>query len=122
MQGLAAVTVALVLAFAASPAAPQQQRDVQHGTNTAREHDSSKLGTRSVTGTVKDATANGLVVVGRETGQDEKEWAFAVDTGTRIDAGGQPRASALRAGEPVTVTFTDRDGKIVAQNIKINSQ
>ena len=122
MRGLVALTVALALGASAIPAAAQQQRDVKPGTNTVREHDSSKLGTRSVTGTVKDATANGLVIVGRETGQDEKEWAFAVDTGTRVDPGGKAQARELRAGDPVTVTFTDRDGKIVAQSIKVNSQ
>lgn len=122
MRGLVALTVALALASSAIPAVAQQQRDVKPGTNTVREQDSSKLGTRSVTGTVKNATANGLVIVGRETGQDEKEWAFAVDTGTRVDAGEKEQAAALRAGDPVTVTFTDRDGKIVAQSIKVNSQ
>jgi hypothetical protein len=123
MRGLVALTVALALGSSAIPAVAQQQhRDVKPGTNTVREQDSSKLGTRSVTGTVKNTTANGLVIVGRESGQDEKEWAFALDTSTRIDAGGKPQAGALRAGDPVTVMFTDRDGKIVAQSIKVNSQ
>ena len=36
-------------------------------------------------GTVKKATDKGLVVVGRETGQKDKEWAFVFDAGTRID-------------------------------------
>ena len=101
----------------------RRQRDVKPGTDTAREQDRSKLGTRSVTGTVKKTTDNGLVVVGRQTGQNDKEWAFALDSGTRIDAGGKAQAaSALREGDAVTVTYTDRDGKIVAQSVKVNTR
>ena len=119
VRGLVAATLAFALA-STIPAGAQQPQEVKPGTNTVREHDGSKLGTRSVTGTVKDSTANGLVIVGRESDQSEKEWAFAVDTGTRIEAGGTAQANALRAGDPVTVTFTDRGGKIVAQSIKVN--
>lgn len=126
MRGAAAVTLALTLACSAIPAAAQQ-RDVKSGTETAREADRSSLGTRSVTGTVKKTTDNGLVVVGRETGrkddQKDKEWAFAMDPATRIDAGGKVKAaSELREGDPVTVTYTNRDGKIVAQNVKVNAR
>jgi hypothetical protein len=70
---------------------------------------------------VKRTTDNGLVVVGRETGQKDKEWAFARDAGTRIDAGGKS-ATELREGDAVTVTYTNRDGKIVAQSVKVNTR
>jgi hypothetical protein len=46
---------------------------------------------------VKETTENGLVVVGRETGQKDKEWAFVFDAGTRIDTGGKS-ATELRGG------------------------
>lgn len=88
----------------------------------ARGADRSNLGTRSVTGTVKKATDNGFVVVGREAGQTDKEWAFALDPATRIDAGGKMKgANELREGDAVTVTYTNRDGKIVAQSVKVNA-
>ena len=81
-----------------------------------RDQDRSKLGTRSVTGTVKKTTDNGLVVVGRESGKADKEWAFALDAGTRVDSGGKASAAnALREGDAVTVTYTERDGEIVAK-------
>jgi hypothetical protein len=70
---------------------------------------------------VKKTTDNGLVVVGREAGQKDKEWAFALDVGTRVDAGGRS-ATELREGDAVTVTYTNRDGKIVAQSIKMNTR
>ena len=110
MRGVAAAALALGLC-SAMPAAAQQP-----GVKSSSE---SSLGTRSVMGTVKKTTDNGLVVVGRETGQKDKEWAFALDAGTRIDAGGKS-ATELREGDAVTVTYTNRDGKIVAQSIKVN--
>ena len=117
MRRVAAVTLALALACSAIPAAAQQKP----GPDPARGADRSSVGTRSVTGTVKKTTDNGFVVVGREAGQKDKEWAFALDAGTRVDAGGRS-ATELREGDPVTVTYTNRDGKIVAQSIKVNTR
>lgn len=115
MRRVAAVTLALTLACSALPAAAQQKP----GPDPA---DRSSLGTRSVTGTVKKTTDNGFVVVGRESGQKDKEWAFALDPGTRIDAGGKMKAaSELREGDAVTVTYTNRDGKIVARSVTVKA-
>ena len=120
MRGVAAATLALTLACSAIPA-NAQQKDAKPGTDSTREADRSKLGTRSVTGTVKKATDNGFVVVGRETGQKDREWAFVLDGATRVNADGKVRAAReLREGDAVTVTYTNRDGKIVAQSIKVN--
>ena len=122
MRGAAAVTLALTLAYAVVPAVAQQ-REVKPATDTAREADRSSLGTHSVTGTVKKATDGGIVVKGREAGQKDREWAFVVDAGTRIDAKGQVRGTSdLRAGDPVTVTYTSRDGKVVAQSVTVNTR
>ena len=117
MRRVAAVTLALALACSALPTAAQQKP----GPDPARGTDRSSVGTRSVTGTVKKTTDNGFVVVGREAGQKDKEWAFALDAGTRVDAGGRS-ATELREGDAVTVTYTNRDGKIVAQSIKVNTR
>jgi hypothetical protein len=122
MRGAAAVTLALTLACSAVPAAAQPGGG-KPTTDTAREADRSSVGTRSVTGTVKKTTDKGIVVMGRETGKKDREWAFVLDAGTRIDAGGQVRgASDLRQDDPVTVTYTNRDGKIVAQSVTVNTR
>jgi hypothetical protein len=122
MRGAVAVTLALTLGCSAI-AAVAQQRDVKPSTDTAREADRSSVGTRSVTGTVKRTMDKGIVVVGRETGEKDREWAFTLDAGTRIEAGGQVRgANDLRQGDPVTVTYTNRDGKVVAQSVTVNSR
>jgi hypothetical protein len=122
MRGAVALTLALTLGCSAA-AAVAQQRDVKPSTDTAREADRSSVGTRSVTGTVKRTTDKGIVVVGRETGEKDREWAFALDASTRIEARGQVRgADDLRQGDPVTVTYTNRDGKIVAQSVTVNNR
>ena len=122
MRGAAALTLALLLSCSAIPAAAQQP-DVKPGTDVTRKTAPSSLGARSVMGTVKKTTDKGLVVVGRETGQKDKEWAFAIDPATRIEAGGKPRAASdLREGDAVTVTYTNRDGKIVAQGVMVNTR
>jgi hypothetical protein len=119
MRGAAAVTLALTLACSAVPETARQ-REVTPTTNTASE---ASVGIRSVTGTVKKMPDNGIVVMGRETGKKDREWAFVLDPGTRIDAGGQVRsASDLRQSAPVTVTYRSRDGKIVAQSVTVNTR
>ena len=118
MRGVAALTLAVTLGCSAIPAAAQQ-REVKPGTDTTRAADR----TRSVTGKVKMTTDKGLVVVGREAGQKDREWAFVLDPATRIEADGKAQvASGLREGDAVTVTYTDRDGKVVAQNVKVSGR
>jgi hypothetical protein len=118
MRGVAAVTLALTLACAVVPAAAQ----VKPTTDTAREANRSSVGTGSVTGTIKQTMDNGLVVVGRETGKADREWAFTLDASTRVDRAGRVQAvSDLRQGDPVTVSYTNRDGKVVAQNVTLNN-
>ena len=119
MRRVAAVTLALALACSAIPAAAQQKPSP----DPARGADRSSVGTRSVTGTVKKTTDNGFVVVGREAGQKDKEWAFAFDGSTKVDADGMTRpATELREGDAVTVNYTSRDGKMIAQNVKVNAR
>lgn len=116
MRAIVAAALALTMACYALPAAGQQP-DTKPRPAAAREG-TSKM--RSVTGSVKTATDKGLVVVGREAGQKDKEWAFALDSATRIEAGGTMKAAAdLREGDAVTVTYTSRDGKVVAQSVTV---
>jgi hypothetical protein len=119
MRRLAIVALTLTFTCSAIPATAQQKP----GSDPARETERPKVVTRSVTGTVKTTTDSGLVVVGRETGGNDKEWTFAVDGNTRVDSAGKTKtANELRAGDSVTVTYTNRDGKIVAQSVKVNAR
>lgn len=121
MRGAIAGVLALTLAFYAMPATAQQP-EAKPSPAAARK-DISKIGLRSVTGSVKTATEKGLVVVGHEQGQKDKEWAFAFDGTTQVDADGMKRpATELREGDAVTVSYTSRDGKMIAQNVEIKAR
>ena len=117
MRRALAGAFALAIACYAVPALAQKPETKPHSSPS---EDASKLGARSVTGSVKTATDKGLVVLGHEEGQADREWAFAFDGNTRVDGGGQTRAAKdLRVGDPVTVSYTNQDGKIIAQNVKV---
>ena len=115
MRGIAGVALALALACSVVPAAAQQ-KDVKPTTDSVGEK-----GTRSVTGTVKATTDKGIVIMGHETGKNDREWSFAFDADTYFAAGNQARGE-LKEGNPVTVTYTNRDGKVVAQSVTVNSR
>ena len=119
MRGVLVGALALALVWYASPAIGQQPKP---GPAATRE-DTSKMGMRSVTGSVKTATDKGFVVVGHEEGQKDLAWAFVFDGNTRIDADGKTRpVSELREGDAVTVSYMARDGKMVAQNVKVKAR
>ena len=116
--------VVLILSVWVVPAVAQQgaAKPATESVKTESGKAEAKIGPRTVTGTVKATTDKGFVVVGRETGQKDKEWAFAVDGATRVNAVGKAQtAKELREGDPVTVTYTNRDGKIVAQRVTVNA-
>jgi hypothetical protein len=125
MRGITAAALAVMLMGSAVPAVAQQgaAKPAAESVKTESGRDEAKIGPRTVTGTVKATTDKGFVVVGRETGQKDKEWAFAVDGATRVNAVGKAQtAKELREGDPVTVTYTNRDGKIVAQRVTVNAK
>jgi hypothetical protein len=125
MRGITAAALAVMLMGSAVPAVAQQgaAKPPTESVKTESGKDEAKIGPRTVTGTVKATTDKGFVVVGRETGQKDKEWAFALDGATRVNAVGKARAAKdLREGDPVTVTYTNRDGKIVAQSVTVNAK
>ena len=125
MRGITAAALAVMLMGSAVPAVAQQgaAKPAAESARTESGKDEAKIGPRTVTGTVKATTDKGFVVVGRETGQKDKEWAFALDGTTRVNAVGKARtAKDLREGDPVTVTYTNRDGKIVAQSVTVNAK
>jgi len=124
-RGITAAALAVMLMGSVVPAVAQQgaAKPATESVKTESGKAEAKIGPRTVTGTVKATTDKGFVVVGRETGQKDKEWAFALDGATRVDAVGKARtAKDLREGDPVTVTYTNRDGKIVAQSVTVNAK
>lgn len=117
-----AAGIAVALALGTVGPVWAQSKDAKPMPEASRTADKATIGTRSVTGTVKSKSDHGLVVLGRESGQTDKEWAFALDPATKIDAAGKARQLAeMKEGEQVTVTYTNRDGKIVAQTVTVDA-
>lgn len=107
-----------VAALALTMACTQEPESRAKATDPQRQDGQSALGTRTVTGTIKSVVADGFVVIGREQGGSEREWAFAIDSGTRIDRDGAVAANgSLHEGDSVTVNYTNSDGKIVARSV-----
>ena len=78
-----------------------------------------KAPSKSASGMVKSATADSVVVAGKDKGKDA-EWTFGVDPGTKIRKGGKSVTAAdLKAGDSVNVRYHDMDGKSMAQSIAV---
>jgi hypothetical protein len=78
-----------------------------------------KMAPKSAAGTVKSATADSVVVAGKEKGKDA-EWTFGVDSKTSVKKGGKAIvAGDLKAGDNVSVRYMDHDGKAMAQAISV---
>jgi uncharacterized cupredoxin-like copper-binding protein len=79
----------------------------------------AKQATRNVSGTVRSASPDVVVVSGRDKGKDA-EWTFAVDTTTNIRKGSTAIVPGdLKAGDAVQVRYVERDGKAVAHSIMV---
>jgi hypothetical protein len=77
----------------------------------------TKAASKNARGTVKSASADSLVVTGKEKGK-EAEWTFSVDPQTKIKkAGKDVSAGDLAAGDAVQVRYTEQAGKMVAQSV-----
>jgi hypothetical protein len=77
---------------------------------------------KSATGSVKSASADSVVVAGKDKGQSAKdiEWTFAVDSKTAIRKAGKAiTPSDLKTGDHVHVRYTDREGKPTAVAIQV---
>ena len=74
---------------------------------------------KNAMGTVKSASADSLVVAGKEKGKDA-EWTFAVDSKTAIRKSGKAITAAdLKAGDQVQVRYMDHDGKATAMAVQV---
>jgi len=76
---------------------------------------------KNAMGTVKSASADSLVVAGKEKGKDA-EWTFAVDSKTAIRKSGKAITAAdLKPGDQVQVRYMDHDGKATAMAVQVKS-
>src|SRR5262245_54985951 len=76
---------------------------------------------KNAMGTVKSASADSLVVAGKEKGKDA-EWTFAVDSKTAIRKSGKAITAAdLKPGDQVQVRYMDHDGKATAMAVQVKA-
>jgi hypothetical protein len=81
--------------------------------------------TKQAQGTVKSASADSLVVAGKEKSGGSKEmkdaeWTFAVDSKTAIRKSGKAITAAdLKPGDTVQVRYMDQAGKATAVAIQV---
>jgi Domain of unknown function (DUF5666) len=74
---------------------------------------------KTAMGTVKSASADSLVVAGKEKGKDA-EWTFAVDAKTAIRKSGKAVTAAdLKPGDQVQVRYMDHEGKATATAVQV---
>jgi lipopolysaccharide export LptBFGC system permease protein LptF len=115
----ALVAVAFVggmVGFASAQTPPTTEKKAD---DKAEKKMDKKPAAKSASGTVKSAGADSIVVAGKEKGK-EAEWTFAVDPKTKIRKGGKDIAAAdLKAGDSVSVKYTDQDGKTTAQMVTV---
>ena len=76
---------------------------------------------KTANGTVKSASADSVVVAGKDKGKDA-EWTFAVDPKTTIKKGGKAITAAdIKTGDAVQVKYTEADGKAMAQSVMVKA-
>ena len=114
MRFLAVLAVVVGLITAIAPVVQAQTP------NTAeRKADKPKRAIRNVSGKVRSAVGDVVVVAGRDKGKDA-EWTFAIDPTTHIRRGSQSIVAAdLKPGDAVQVRYLERDGKAQAESILV---
>ena len=92
------------------------------GASTERKADKPKRAIRNVSGKVRSAGGDVVVVTGRDKGK-EAEWTFAIDPTTNIRRGSRSIvAGDLKPGDVVQVRYLERDGKAQAESILVTGE
>ena len=122
--GAAGLAVAQTPSPAPAPAPATTPSPAQKPVDTKQKPAGAKK-TKNAQGIVKSASADGLVVAGREKAQGAKEmkdaeWTFAVDSKTAIRKSGKAITPAdLKPGDQVQVRYMDQAGKATAVAIQV---
>lgn len=118
MRTLVSVAIVLALTTGAAPLTHAQTAATPAPEKKA-DTPAAKKATRNVSGTVRSAAADTVVVAGRDKGKDA-EWTFAIEPTTNIRKGGKSIvAGDLKPGDAVQVRYLERDGKAQAESILV---
>jgi len=122
--GAVGLAVAQTTSPAPAPAPATTPAPAQKPVDTKQKPAEAKK-TKNAQGIVKSASADSLVVAGREKAQGAKEmkdaeWTFAVDSKTAIRKSGKAITGAdLKPGDQVQVRYMDQAGKATAVAIQV---
>ena len=119
LAAFATTTPGLAAAQAPAPEKKMDKPAEKSGDMKKSDAKMKKPAVRNANGTVKSASADSIVVAGKEKGK-EAEWTFAVDAKTSIRKGGKSiTAPDLKSGDAVHVRYSDAEGKAVAQSVTV---
>lgn len=114
----AAGTVGFAAAQTTTPTTPGAEKKADDKAKKSGDK-MDKMKAKIARGTVKTASADSIVVGGKEKDK-AAEWTFAVDSKTSIKKGGKAVTAAdLKVGDSVQVRYMDREGKAVAQSVTV---
>lgn len=121
MKKLIALSVAVMFALGtAGFVAAQEKKAEEKKPEMKSEMKAKKPAAKTASGTVKSASADSVVVAGKERGGKEAEWTFAVDAKTSIKKSGKAITAAdIKAGDSVQVKYTEADGKAMAHSVTV---
>lgn len=121
---VAAVFTTGTVGFAVAQTPAPEKKMEQSGEKSdemKKSAEKKKMAAKNANGTVKSASADSVVVAGKEKGKDA-EWTFGVDAKTMIKKGGKSiTAGDLKAGDAVHVRYSEADGKAVAQAVTVKA-
>ena len=123
MKKLIATCVAVVFAMGTAGLAVAQEKKAEEKKSEMKsdakmEKKEKKPAAKTASGTVKSATSDSLVVGGKMKGE---EWTFAVDSKTTIKKGNKAITAAdVKAGDSVSVRYTEDAGKMMAQSVTVS--
>jgi ribosomal protein S1 len=127
VKKLIALPVAVVFALTTAGLAlaqekkPETMKSDTMKSDTKMEKKAEKKASKTANGTVKSASADSVVVAGKDKGKDA-EWTFAVDPKTSIKKGGKAITAAdIKTGDSVQVKYTEADGKAMAQSVTVKA-
>jgi hypothetical protein len=110
LAAFALMIVTTGLAVAQTPAAPPAEKQ-NKGT--------ADVTAKSIDGTVKSASADRVVVIGKDHGRDA-ERMFVIDAATTLKKSGKDITAAdLKSGDAVQVRYVEADGKAHADAITV---
>jgi cytoskeletal protein RodZ len=118
-----AVGVSLVLGILGLASAQQAPPAKQPEKPTAEKAAPAKAPAKRVTGSVKSASEESLILEVVQKDKSTKEYTFALDPKAKLSRAGKAiTVKDLKQGDSLTVSFTETNGKLVANTVSVRAK